>query len=207
MTNRVRVWDLAVRIFHWSLVAGFAIAYLTGDEESDLHIYSGYAVIGLVMFRLIWGFIGTRHARFTDFVTSPRQVMDYLKQLRQGKPARFLGHNPAGAYMIIALLVSILATSYTGLEVYGAEGNGPLAAGNTIELVPSTAWADDDEDEEGEHGEGRGEGAESFWEELHEFFANLTLFLIIVHVAGVIVSSFLHRENLVRAMITGDKEA
>lgn len=206
-TGKTRVWDPLIRIFHWSLVAGFSIAWLTGDDAGDLHVYSGYAVIGLILFRLFWGFIGTRHARFSDFVKGPAAVLDYLKRLGSGKPQHFAGHNPAGGWMILALLISIAATSYTGLKAYGAEGQGPLAAGTSIELVPSTAWADDDDGDEGYGREGNGEDAEDFWEEVHEFFANLTLLLVFIHIGGVIVSSYLHRENLVRAMITGNKEA
>ena len=208
-TGKTRVWDPLIRIFHWSLVAGFSIAWLTGDDAGDLHIYSGYAVIGLITFRLLWGFVGSRYARFSDFIASPAAVVEYLKGIVSGKPRHYLGHNPAGGWMILALLISIAATSYTGLKVYGLEGHGPLAGGTNIELVPSTAWADEDEDDEraeGAEGAEAGEGAEDWWEEIHEFFANLTLFLVFVHVAGVIVSSYVHRENLVKAMLTGDKE-
>lgn len=207
-TQTVRVWDIAVRLFHWSLVACFAVAYLTGEEESLLHIYSGYAVLGLVLFRLVWGFVGSRYARFGDFVYSPARVVSYLKSLMSSSPQRFIGHTPAGGWMILALLASLLATSVTGLKVYGLEGHGPLAdAGPTLTLV-AAARADEDEEAEREGGEheGAGEGAEEVWEEAHEFFANLTLLLIFVHVAAVVVTGRLHKENLVKAMITGDKQ-
>ena len=199
----IKVWDLAVRVFHWSLVALFAIAWLSGEDEGNLHIYSGYAVIGLLVFRLLWGIIGPRHARFSDFVYGPSRVLSYLKGMVTGRPDHYVGHNPAGGWMIVALLISLAATSYTGLKVYGVEGQGPLADGNRIELVQSTAWADEDE-----HGEAGREGdanGEEFWEEVHEFFAYLTLFLIVFHVGGVIASSYLHRENLIKSMITGKK--
>jgi cytochrome b len=199
--HEVRVWDPLVRVFHWSLVAAFAIAWLSGDEESLLHIYSGYFIIGLVAFRVLWGFMGSRHARFGDFLYSPRRTLQYLKSLRSGTPEVFLGHNPAGGWMIVLLLVSLALTSYTGLKVYGVEGHGPLAATAGVALV-TTAQADEEE-HEGRNGAGR-EG-EDFWEEIHEFFANLTVFLVVIHVAGVVVASRLHGENLVRAMITGNK--
>ncbi|MCB1693647.1 MAG: cytochrome b/b6 domain-containing protein [Pseudomonadales bacterium] len=211
-TKTIRVWDVAVRVFHWSLVSFFLIAYVTGDEENAIHVYSGYAVIGLVLFRLLWGFIGSRHARFSDFLAGPGTVLRYVKSLLSGEPERYEGHNPLGGWMIVALLVGVLATGYSGLEVYGAEGHGPLAGGQVPELVPSTAWADEDDDDDGERGgragehEGGHEGGEDFWEEIHEFFANFTLFLAFLHVGGVLVASLLHRENLVRAMITGMKE-
>ena len=200
-TLRIPVWDLAVRLFHWSLVAFFTIAYLTGDENDTLHVYSGYIVLGLVLFRIFWGIVGTRHARFSDFVSTPRQVVAYLGGLVSRKPKHYLGHNPAAGWMIVALLASLLATGYSGLKVYGAEGHGPLAANTELVLVQSTAYADEGEvaDRDGD------KQAENFWEEVHEFFANLTLVLVFMHIAGVFVSSWLHRENLVKAMITGRK--
>jgi len=215
--GQIRVWDPLVRLFHWSLVASFAVAYFSGEEESLVHIYAGYSVAGLLAFRLLWGFIGTRYARFSDFLYSPRRTLDYLKGLRSGRPEHFTGHNPAGGWMIIMLLVSLALTTYSGLEVYGLEGGGPLAGtGAQISLLAS-ARADDDRHEGDEH-EGTGaraghdgdegdESAEEFWEELHELFANFTVFLVLIHVAGVLVAGRLHGENLVRAMITGRKSA
>jgi len=220
--RQVRVWDPLVRLFHWTLVASFAVAYFTGEEESLVHVYAGYIIIGLLAFRVLWGFIGTRHARFGDFLYSPRRTVAYLKGLLGGRPEHYTGHNPAGGWMIIALLVSLALTSYSGLKVYGLEGHGPLAGGGAdIGLIAPAYAEDDDDDDEHEaherraslsgyagHEEAEGdEEGEEFWEELHEFFANLTVLLIVLHVAGVIVASRLHGENLVRAMITGRKNA
>lgn len=210
--NQVRVWDPLVRLFHWTLVAAFVVAYLTGEEESLVHIYAGYYIAGLIVFRVIWGFVGTRYARFSDFIYSPRRTVQYLKGMAAGKPEHFVGHNPAGGWMIVMLLVSLVLTTWTGLEYYALEGQGPLAAGNVEFTLVTAALADDDDryaheahdddDEEGGHSP-----EEEFWEELHEFFANLTVLLIVIHVAGVVVASRLHGENLVRAMITGRKNA
>jgi cytochrome b len=200
--NTVRVWDLAVRIFHWSLVVFFTVSYLTGDELDTIHAYSGYVVLGLVAFRLVWGFIGTRHARFMDFVYGPARVREYLKSLLTRHPKHYLGHNPAGGWMVIALLVSITLTGISGLKLYGIEGHGPLAGnGPDISLV-STAYADDERDDK----EGDKPG-EEFWEDIHEFFADLSVILVFIHIAGVLVSSMLHGENLVRAMVTGNKRS
>ena len=211
--TRIRVWDPLVRLFHWSLVATFTVAYFTGEEDSLVHIWSGYAVIGLVVFRIVWGFIGTRHARFGDFLYSPARTVQYLKSLVTRQPESYLGHTPAGGWMILLLLGAVLVTSLTGIKVYGLEGYGPLAAGGPAVTVVAVARADDEayerEHEHEENGEGdeggEGNAAEEFWEELHEFFANLTVLLIFVHVAGVIVTSAIHRENLVKAMLTGYK--
>lgn len=204
----VKVWDPLVRLFHWSLVAAFAIAWLSGDEESRLHELAGYAIIGLVLVRIVWGFVGTRYARFSDFVYRPSAVLGYAREMLIAKPRHYLGHNPLGGMMILALLVSLLAAGVTGLALQGAEeGTGPFAtlpAGTTLAMpsVISSAVADDDGDE-GEEEEN--EGNEEIWEELHEFFANLTLLLVALHIAGVIIGSLVHRENLVRAMFTGRK--
>ena len=214
--KRVRVWDPLVRLFHWSLVTAFAIAMLTGEEESLLHVYAGYAILGLVGFRIVWGFIGPRYARFSNFIYSPGHTIRYLGGLLGGRPEYYTGHNPAGGWMIVCLLASLLISGYTGLEVYGAEGHGPLATGGPgIELV-SAAHADDDGDDDDHQREGEEDGhqhegeeseAEEFWEEIHEFFSYFTLLLVLIHVAGVIVASRVHGENLVSAMITGKKRA
>jgi len=179
----VKVWDPLVRIFHWSLAIAFTLAYASGDEWMDLHLLAGYAAGGLIAFRLLWGVIGSRHARFSDFVRRPSAILAYLKQVVTLKAPRHLGHNPAGGAMIVLLLVSLTGTVIGGMALYAVADNaGPLAG-----LVPGGGYWED------------------IYEELHELFANLTLILVIGHLAGVLVSSLLHRENLVRAMITGRK--
>ncbi|HEY9050771.1 MAG TPA: cytochrome b/b6 domain-containing protein [Gammaproteobacteria bacterium] len=200
-TKTIKVWDIAVRVFHWSLVMFFIISYLTGDELETIHAWSGYAVIGLILFRILWGFIGTRYARFSNFVYSPAEVKAYLKSLLSKSPKHYLGHNPAGGVMVLVLLISLSLTTFSGLKAYAAEGYGPLASVD-VSFV-SAAYADDDKhDDEKKHEEEEDE----FWKEIHEFFGNFTLFMVLIHIAGVIGSSMLHGENLVRAMITGYKE-
>ena len=202
--KEVKVWDVLVRLFHWSLVIVFFIAYFTGDEENIWHIYTGYTVLGLICFRLIWGFIGTKHARFTDFVYSPKIVTQYLKELLTKHPKHYLGHNPAGGWMMILLLISLFVVTVSGLKVYAIEeGKGPLADSNKITII-SQSYADDDDDDDEEGHEDEDED-EEFWEEIHEASTNFTLLLIFLHIVGVIVASKLHRENLVKAMITGKK--
>jgi cytochrome b len=198
----VKVWDPVVRLGHWLLVALFATAYITGEVDSDLHANAGYGVVGVVTLRLLWGFAGTRYARFSEFLRGPRETINYLKSFAAGKPAHYLGHNPAGGWMIVLLLAMLLGTSWTGLETYGAQGKGPLAKGAIAATFVAPAYADDDE--RGKVRRRRSAG-ERFWKELHEGFANATLLLVLLHVAGAIASSVVHRENLVRAMITGYK--
>ncbi|MCW8830615.1 MAG: cytochrome b/b6 domain-containing protein [Gammaproteobacteria bacterium] len=185
-TNQIKVWDPLVRVFHWTLASAFFIAYLTEDDWMNVHAYAGYTIGALIMFRLLWGFVGTRHARFSDFVRPPREVVSYLKDMATFHPKRYLGHNPAGGAMVVALLVSLSLTVLTGMSVYGAEESaGPLAElfANAPELVAD------------------------MFEELHEFFANFTLFLVVFHVIGVVLAGLQHGENLVRSMINGLKKA
>lgn len=111
----VRVWDPMVRLFHWSLVAAFAIAWLTGDEWQRLHEVAGYAIAGLVGFRLVWGLVGSTHARFSDFVYRPRVVIGYLTDTIHLRAKRYIGHNPAGGAMVVALLAALAVTCATGI--------------------------------------------------------------------------------------------
>lgn len=185
--NRVKVWDPLVRVFHWTLVAAFTIAYFTDDEELLLpHVWAGYAIIGLLLFRLLWGFVGTAHARFSDFVYAPSVAIAFVKDTFKRQSKRYLGHNPAGGWMIILLLIMLTLISVTGLLLYGADEHaGPLAGVMA----------------------GTGKDMEELLEGLHEFFANFTVFLVAIHLTGVIMESMLHKENLVRAMVTGWKRS
>ena len=169
-TTAVRVWDLPTRLFHWSLVASFATAFLTAESEKlrDIHVIAGYALAGLIAFRLLWGFVGGAHSRFADFLPTPRKVIDYVKSLMSGKPQHYVGHNPAGAVAIFALLALGVTAAASGWAVYEDMGG-------------------------------------NFMEELHEVASNGMMAVVAIHIAGVIVSSWLHKENLVRAMITGWK--
>ncbi len=110
----VRVWDPFIRVFHWSLVGLFILAFVTGDETEWLHLTAGYAIAGLILLRIIWGFVGPRHARFSDFVRTPRETTEYVRSAIRLRAPRYLGHNPAGGAMIIALLVMIIGISATG---------------------------------------------------------------------------------------------
>lgn len=110
----VRVWDPLLRLFHWSLVASFAVAWLSADEWDDLHEWAGYAAASLIGFRLVWGLIGPRYARFRQFVRSPATVLGYLVAVLQGREARHIGHNPAGGMMIVGLVLAMAGTAFTG---------------------------------------------------------------------------------------------
>jgi cytochrome b len=169
-SRTVLVWDLPTRLFHWMLAASFLGAYLVSESERwiALHAMLGYTAVGLVGFRLLWGIVGTRYARFTGFAWSPRAVVGYLKSLFSRQPQHYVGHNPAGSWAIAALLLLIIATAASGWATFNDIG---------------PEWIED----------------------VHEMAANATLALVAFHVAGVVISSYLHRENLVRAMVTGVK--
>lgn len=166
----VEVWDPLVRSFHWSLVVAFVIAWATGDELQQLHEAAGYVIVGLLGIRILWGFVGSSHARFADFVYRPSTVINYLLDTVRRRAKRYLGHNPAGGAMIAALLITLVATCATGIAM-------------TTDAFWGIAWV----------------------EEAHELAANLTTVLVGLHLAGVFVASFEHKENLMRAMITGRK--
>jgi cytochrome b len=208
----VRVWDILIRIFHWLLVASFTLAYLTGDEENPWHIYAGYTVLGLIIFRLIWGFIGSRHARFREFVRGPSAVWQYVKSLRAGRPPHYIGHNPLGGWMVIAMLSVLFVATLSGLKVYAIEeGKGPFAdfRPTGFALVAAAHAEDESDDDDPEKGNIRqesNEADEEFWEEVHETSVNGMWMLIALHLFGVVLSSRLHRKNLVKAMLTGKKE-
>lgn len=182
----IKVWDPFIRLFHWSLVLAFFVAYITEEDFLIIHSYAGYIVAGLLVLRIIWGFVGTPHARFSDFIYSSQHIKQFIKNTLQFKARRYLGHNPAGGAMVILLLISLILTSVSGVVVYGVEDQaGPLAAWFT---KSHSVWGE-------------------ITEELHEFFANFTLLLVFVHVAGVIVESLIHKENLVKSMINGFKRS
>ena len=167
----VKVWDPFVRLFHWSLVTLFVVAYVTGDEIQRVHEAAGYAIAGLLGARILWGFFGPRHARFTDFVRSPREAFTYFRDTLVFRARRYIGHNPAGGLMVVALIAMLTATCITGY------------------MTTDAYW-----------------GSEAL-EDAHGALANMTVALVIIHVIGVLVASFEHRENLVKAMVTGRKRA
>lgn len=182
---KVKVWDLAVRIFHWGVALLVLAAFLTSEEDESipLHTKAGLAVLGAVVFRVAWGIWGSPHARFKAFVRSPREVLAYAREFVRGRPPVHASHNPLGGMMVVALLLTLLATALTGALTYaGPEWGGALAASLT---------------------KGQGKALK----ELHEGLASLLLGLVGVHVAGVLVSSLLERQNLILGMISGRKRA
>jgi len=189
--DAVPVWDLFVRVSHWSLAAIVLIDWLT-DEPRWMHVWLGYLAVALVVMRVIWGFAGPEHARFANFITGPRAAFEYLLGLIRFSSRRYLGHSPAGAAMVVALLTMVGATTVTGMANLAADtGAGPLS-GVIAKVERPTRIP--------------GQRRPPFvMKQLHETVANLTLVLVLLHVCGVALASFAHKENLVTAMITGRK--
>ncbi len=203
----VQVWDRLVRMGHWILVIAFAVAYLTEDDALEMHEWAGYAVTAYILARLVWGFVGTEHARFSDFLFSPFKALAYLRDLVRMRAPRYIGHSPAGAMMVFALLFMLTGTVVTGMaELALSHGEGPFAlflekraaASQSEDIAPSA---------ESERTLAPRRREESAMQEIHELFANLTLILIAFHVAGVALAGIAHKENLLLAMITGFKRA
>lgn len=166
----VRVWDRVVRGFHWVLVLSFATAWLTRHSSEDIHRLAGYAAGALVALRLVWGVLGPPYARFSQFVRGPATVLGYLSAMLGGREARYIGHNPAGGAMVVALIAVMSATAMTGWLM-------------TTDAYFGVAWV----------------------EMAHGLAAHGLLLLVLLHICGVALASFRHRENLVLAMITGRK--
>ena len=177
------VWDVPTRLFHWLLVLLVALAWVTGEAEGSMftvHQLAGYGVAVLLVFRVIWGFVGSRHSRFSDFVRPWREVFAHIRGMLSLRPARTLGHNPLGGWMALVLLLVLAAQVGTGLFASDDGLGGPLAG--TVAAGTAHAIA-----------------------ELHEGLSGALLGLIGLHIIGVLVESLLTRDNLVRAMITGRK--
>lgn len=181
--HAVYVWDLATRLFHWLLVAMVAVALFTGFVAPEwwmgVHLAAGYAIVLLLVFRLVWGVFGPEYARIASLVRASRWLREYLRDLLLLRPPHYIGHNPAGAVMIFALFSVLTALVVTGLMVQGGEEKqGPLA---------------------GVIGYATGNGAK----EVHEILVFVLLAMVTGHIAGVIVEGWLQQAPLIRGMITG----
>lgn len=168
----ITVWDPLVRLFHWSLVVSFAVAWLSADDLADLHEWAGYTAAALIALRLVWGVVGSNYAQFRQFVRSPGTIMNFVRALWRRQEPRYIGHNPLGSLMILALIAAMTITALTGWMY-------------TLDAFWGEEWV----------------------EETHEAVANLMLGMVAIHITGVMYASYVHKENLVRAMFTGKKRA
>lgn len=128
MQAKTLIWDLPVRAFHWTLATSFAGAWLLADGERlrNIHVMFGYTVLGLLLFRLVWGFVGTRYAQFRSFMYRPREMAAYLRGLLRGQHPHYVGHNPAGSFAIWAILILAALTGLSGYATYNEFGGDAL---------------------------------------------------------------------------------
>jgi len=181
MNKIIHVWDLPIRLFHWLLVLCIAGSFITinlGEEAIQWHAYFGYSILTLLIFRLIWGFVGSTHARFASFLPTKKAIVDYLS----GSSPRVLGHNPVGAISVFALLLVLMIQVFTGLFVDDDVAfQGPL-----VKYVSSSVG--------------------SFLSEIHEGNQVVILTLITIHIAAIWYYQKFKGENLIKPMLNGDKE-
>ncbi|OIN90481.1 MAG: hypothetical protein AUJ20_14450 [Comamonadaceae bacterium CG1_02_60_18] len=183
--QRTLIWDLPTRLFHWTLASSFALAWLTseGDRWRSIHVFLGYLILGLVVFRLIWGFAGSHFSRFASFWFGPKEALDYLKQVMTGHAPRHIGHNPTGSVAIYILLAMAVVVGLSGIVTLGGDEQQGLAAGwftfAQVQII----------------------------KKVHDLGATLMLLVVFGHITGVVVESVLHKENLARSMVTGFKQA
>lgn len=183
--NTVKVWDAVIRLFHWTLVPGLVTAYISGEvHASEIHVLTGYALCVLLAMRLYWGFRGTKYARFRSFIFSAGETRQYVRSMFGGHPKHYFGHNPAGALNVFALLATVALLLLTGLATLSViDFEGPL-------LFMANLVSDE---------------ASYSIRHIHEFIPTVGLALVAFHLMGVVVGSIQHRENLVKAMVTGKK--
>ena len=179
----VKVWDLPTRLFHWILVMLMIAQWLTAENDSTIqyHIWGGYTVLVLVLFRVIWGFAGSDTARFRDFIRGPGAALAYVKALLRGETPLYLGHNPMGGWSIVAMLVLLLIQAGTGL----------FANDDITTEGPLYGWVS--------------KGTSDWLTTIHKFNFNLLLLVIAVHISAVLFYLFVKRENLIHPMLSGRK--
>jgi cytochrome b len=184
--QRIRIWDLPVRLFHWTLVVLMTVSYFSGQAGGDwmkLHFWSGYAILTLLLFRIAWGFVGSTTARFSHFIKGPVAAIGHLKELAGTDRPRDVGHNPLGGAMVVALLLGLLLQVVAGL--FSADTDTGIVTGPLAGLLPDK-WI---------------ERATSF----HTFWINVLLLMVAVHVLAALTYLVWKRQNLIAAMFSGRK--
>ena len=181
-----KVWDRFVRFFHWGLVLGIVSSYFSASYDyMTVHLCIGYGLCGLITARIIWGFCGSHYALFRNFYFGPTAVMAYLLSIIKNRPQHFLGHNPAGAMMVFALLGLVIILLVSGFIVLGViDFEGPLWWISS-RVNESTSYQ---------------------IQSVHEWLGHYFWIIVAAHIAGVIIASFQHHENLIVAMLTGIKK-
>ena len=180
-TQTLKVWDPIVRLCHWLLLGAYLVAYITQEQAYEAHLNAGYLILSLLVLRITWGFVGSRHARFSDFLYPPGVVIHYLKSIFNKQALHYRGHNPAGGIMILLLILCLSIICLSGIALDAAENrSGPLADSQLFRYTGSIVT-------------------------IHVYSTYISLGLIIMHISGVLLSSYLYKENLVASMVTGKK--
>ena len=183
--NTVKGWNPLLKFLHWFLAILVIVAFVTSDNLIYLHVYSGYAILGVLFFRIFWGILGPEHARLMNFITGPTRTLQYLKELADGSQKGYTVHNPISGHIIMLMLAMLLVIVFSGLKLYAAYGQGPLAASAGMQIISSAAADEDDHhDDHNDEDEMKTKthGAAHFWKEMHESSSSLLLILIGLHI-------------------------
>jgi cytochrome b len=185
LSEKILVWDIPTRLFHWLLVVFVTISFVTGHiggNAMQIHEWSGFVILSLLLFRLMWGFWGSRQSRFVTFVRGPAAVLRYAKALARSEKLRYLGHNPLGGWSILAMLITLLTQAVTGLfatdDIFTQGPLYPLVSDATSHLLTR----------------------------IHRLNQNIILVLIVIHLLAIVFYLFVKRDNLIKPMIVGTKE-
>ena len=184
-TSTIQVWDISVRIFHWALVLGMGFLWYSGEEGGNImlwHMYIGYTLLGLVIYRLCWGLYGSYYASFSTFLASPKTIFHYLKALQSAQPAHYLSHNPLGGWMALLLMILVAIQATTGL----------FSSDDILTEGPLYSWVSS--------------ATASTLTGIHKLNFNLLLLCAGLHIGAVLIHR-LKGENLVKPMLTGQKSA
>ena len=185
MMKTISVWDIPVRLFHWSLATSILMSFITaqiGGNAMEWHKRIGYFVIGLILFRVVWGFVGSYHARFKNFVYAPATVINYAKNLFKKDSAHYVGHNPMGGLSVVALIASVGLQTVTGLF-----SNDDILLEGPYASMVSKAFSDQ-------------------MTRLHQLNSDLILILVGLHLSAIVFYAMFKKEQLIEAMLTGKKD-
>jgi cytochrome b len=183
--QKIYIWDFPTRLFHWLLVGAIASQYITAELVEDAmqwHFYGGYFILGLLIFRLLWGFFGAYYARFSEFIVSPKQAWNYAASFNQTNYKPSIGHNPLGAYSVLFILTVLLTQAISGLFITDdIFFEGPYYNTVSEETRGTMNW-------------------------LHHNMFNAVWFFLILHLGAMLLYKFAKKQNLVASMITGYKK-
>ncbi len=181
-TDSIKVWDLPVRVFHWSLVGLMAFSWWSAEEgEMDWHMWSGLAILALIIFRLIWGFLGSSTARFLSFLSGPGAALQYVKAVFSGAAPKYAGHNPMGGWVVMLMLLVL-----GGQAILGLFSNDDILFDGPLTYMVSKEASDD-------------------MTGYHHLLFNVILAVVALHILAALFYLFVKKDNLIRPMITGWK--